>query len=188
MQRLVTWPAFQAVAHEVAIEEDGGSAQSGLGQFEHHADLQDEIDTLASQSTLFFRRHAIDDCGRLEELVFGEDPLLFSFGDGGRRGARAFAHGRRTVGSRHGCGGVRRAVCRVSCGVKVVALQMRTKMGTVRGSSAGRQSDARSLVKRGRCDTGSGRLEAATRERGENHGGWSEVAPGSLIEGIVGKS
>lgn len=99
VQRLVAWPSLQAVAHEVTIEKHSGSAQSRLRQLEHHADLQDEINTFASQRTLFVRRHAVDDCGRLEELVFGEDPLLFGFSDSRRRWARAFAHRRRPVGS-----------------------------------------------------------------------------------------
>lgn len=44
MQRLVPLPRLQAIAHHVAVEEDGGCAQRGLRQLKHHADLQDEVD------------------------------------------------------------------------------------------------------------------------------------------------
>lgn len=35
---------LQGVPHEVPIEEDSGRAESCLGEFEHHAHLQDEVD------------------------------------------------------------------------------------------------------------------------------------------------
>lgn len=99
MQRLVAWAGLQAVPHEIAIEEDGSGAERGLGQLQHHADLQDEIDAFAAQCALFFGRHAVDDGRRLDQLILGEDPLLLCFDDGGRRRAWPFAH----RGRRSGC-------------------------------------------------------------------------------------
>jgi hypothetical protein len=54
MQRLVARAGFQAVAHKIAMEEDGRGAERGLGQLQHHADLQDEVDALAAQCALLF--------------------------------------------------------------------------------------------------------------------------------------
>ena len=66
MQWLITWPAFEAIAHQIAVEEDSGSAQGRLRQLEHHAHLQDEIDAFAAQCALFVRRHAVNNGGRQE--------------------------------------------------------------------------------------------------------------------------
>jgi len=91
MERLVAWPALQAVAHQVAVEEDGGGAERRLRQLEHHADLQDEVDALSSQRALFFGGHAVEDGRCLEKLLVGKNPLLLGFCDGRRWGAQWLA-------------------------------------------------------------------------------------------------
>jgi hypothetical protein len=39
MERLVALVRLEALAHQVAVEEDGGGAQRSLRQLEHHAHL-----------------------------------------------------------------------------------------------------------------------------------------------------
>jgi hypothetical protein len=60
MEGLVSLPWFQALAHQVAVEKDGGGAQRGLRQLEHHAYLQDEVDALAPQCAFFLCRHTVE--------------------------------------------------------------------------------------------------------------------------------
>jgi hypothetical protein len=50
-----------------------------LWQFEHHPNLQDEIDAFPPQHALFFHRHSLQDRGRAIQLLFKEDPLLLCF-------------------------------------------------------------------------------------------------------------
>ncbi len=91
VQRLVPRPRLQAHPHEISVEEDGSSTERRLGQLEHHPDLQDEADAFPPQCTLFFRRHAVHDRGRVEQLIFCEYPLLLGFDDGGRWSSRGLA-------------------------------------------------------------------------------------------------
>lgn len=53
MQTLTAGDINHAVAHEEAVEEDGRRGERDLGEFEHDADLEDEINTLAPIVPLF---------------------------------------------------------------------------------------------------------------------------------------
>ena len=66
-----------AVAHEEAVQEDGGRGQGDLRQFEHDAYLQDEVHAFDAVFALFGGGESGEDGGREEELGFREEPLRF---------------------------------------------------------------------------------------------------------------
>ena len=63
------------MAHEEAVQENGGGGESDLRQLEHDTDLQYEIDALAAGLALLGWGEAREDGGREEELFLGEEPL-----------------------------------------------------------------------------------------------------------------
>ena len=65
------------MAHIKAMEKDIGGRERDLGELEHNADLEDEVDAFAAVLALFLRGEAVEDGGRAEELLFGEQPLGF---------------------------------------------------------------------------------------------------------------
>lgn len=75
MQALTARDINHAVAHEEAVEEDGRRGERDLGEFEHDADLEDEIDALAPVVPLLVRGQAIESGGSAKEFWFGEKPL-----------------------------------------------------------------------------------------------------------------
>ena len=59
MELLVSLAYLRAVAHRVAVDEDGCCAQRDLWQLEHHVNLQNEVETLTPQLPLRFYWHAV---------------------------------------------------------------------------------------------------------------------------------
>lgn len=43
---------LEAGSHEISLEKDGGSAEGELGQLQHNATLDDEVDALSTQLAL----------------------------------------------------------------------------------------------------------------------------------------
>ena len=69
---------MHGVPHEEAVEKDGGCGEGYLGEFEHDADLEDEIYAFAAVFALGFRGKAVEDGGGAFKFGFGEEPLCFS--------------------------------------------------------------------------------------------------------------
>lgn len=68
MQTLTARDINHAVAHEEAVEEDGRRGERDLGEFEHDADLEDEINTLAPIVPLFVGGQPIESGGSAKEF------------------------------------------------------------------------------------------------------------------------
>lgn len=52
---------LQTRSHEISLEEDGGRAESELGQFQHDAALHDEVDSFGAHLALIGHGHAVLD-------------------------------------------------------------------------------------------------------------------------------
>lgn len=113
------------MAHEEAMQEDGGGGECDLWELEHYTYLQDEVHAFAAGFALFLGGEACEDGGGEEELGFGEEPLGFGeeeefIGKGGGwvswRG-RVGGRGALRVGGRGG------HACRGGFGGNAVALR-----------------------------------------------------------------
>lgn len=67
------------MAHEEAVQVDGRGGEGDLREFEHDADLEDEVHALATGFAFLLGGEPCEDGGREEEFGFGEEPL--GFGD-----------------------------------------------------------------------------------------------------------
>lgn len=65
------------MSHEEAMKEDGGCGEGNLGQFEHDANLKDEIYAFRAVLALGFRGKTVEDGGGAVEFGFIEEPLCF---------------------------------------------------------------------------------------------------------------